>query len=609
MGNDFPMDAFNRLAEKMSDFIDVQIYNMETEPDTRSNRKKDRKPSNNNGFTRVMTDRLRDMNSNINGLTRAVEDLTRITNEQKPMATQQSVSNIENTTNNIENNTEVLWEESAESVRRQEANFNMLGGLLKEIRNPLETIAYRLSGNMFRYPVESLTPKEKPSASVQPEEPQIVRLDTDQVALLETGIVQLDVISNLLNSNLKQANANANKLNSSLSKMYTWFLRNGQYQRRNDRDENRNQKKQSAFQRLIFGNMNKTLGAMKGSLVDLNSLMALRNIASTIGIGVGGVAKGGKILGGAAASFMVGDYIKNMFNTILDGVQANSPTVVSNILAETTDWISNLMDDTFGSMSGLIESLIVGAGALKGTSALVKGITSLAKRLLPSIMTAVGAIVTAPEFLALMASAGLITIAKTYKDEIASTIDNAMSKVSNTVKEGVQHIEDLTGLSLEQKPEDSTFTPNTELDESAKKVLKAYYQAHKEQIDKNATGAELSPETRSKLIDDVQALVDVMDKTGGTQALQGMLASNMKYNPAEFSNFIVKSVDTGKQLGGANNEVEKEQRSRTISRDATPQYNVNSSNVNNSNTTIQARSIEPNGNSRMPSKTGTGLYE
>lgn len=609
MGNDFPMDAFNRLAEKMSDFIDVQTYNMETEPDTRSNRKKDRKPSNTaNGFSRVMTDRLRDMNSNVNGLTRAVEDLTRITNEQKPLETQKSVSNIENTTNNIENNTEVLWEESAEAIRRQEANFNMVGGLLKEIRNPLETIAYRLSGNMFRYPVETLTPKEKVN-TVQPEEPQLVKLDSDQVALLESGITQLDTISYLLHENLKATNANSNKLNSSLSKMYTWFLRNGQYNQKKDRDDDRNKKKQTAFQRLMFGNIDKTLGAMKGSLVDLNSLIALRNIASTIGIGVGGLAKGSKMLGMAAVSFMVGDYIKNMFNTILDGVQANSPTVVSNILAETTGWISDLMDDTFGSMSGLIESLVVGAGALKGTKALVKSITALAKKLLPSIMTAVGAIITAPEFLALMASAGLITIAKAYKEEIASTIDTLISKVGNKVQDGVHRIENLTGLSLEQKPEDSRFADKTELDESAKKVLKAYYDAHKEQIDENANGVELSPEKRAKLIKNVQALVDVMDKMGGIQSLRGMLASNMKYHPVEFSNFIVKSVDTGKQIGGANKEIEKEQQNRTFARDATPQYNVNSSNVNNSNTTIQARNIEPNGNSRMPSKTGTGLYE
>lgn len=619
MENDFPVDSFNRLAEKMSDFIDVQLYEMENEPDTRSNRKKDKKQPTQNAFSRVMVDRLRDMNTSIDGLTKAVSERTRITESRDPLTTHKSVSNIENATNNINNNTEVIWEESAEMARRQNVNFNMIAGLLKEVIDPIKSLAYRFSDNMFEPAMEPINATPVFSQSF---EPTVTRFTMQQLILMQSQLVESKNIKSILKDNLSGISKQTNTTNQALKKMYAWLMLNGKYEKRQYERDGSTSKKRNTKDTEMFYGMNLLLTSIQKEMVDMNALMGARNMMNAISGVWGGMGKGGRLIGRVAGSAVVGSMIMDSFKTLLDGVQANTPSMVSDIVKDTRSVIDGTIKSIFGGLSDDVENILLGAGAIGLTEVAGKSLFKFAKAAIPAAMETVSAVFLSPEFMALAAGVGVVLLAQQHKDTLSKYIDDAISSTGELFKTATQYIQDglqsvgiNSNLVVKEHSADSITGVATDkkynISDAEKELFKQVFQdkqIHQLLLKNAQDSAKLKIQDINKIISNTKMLSDHR-----SDALAKYSLTNAVKTDPKIARFIVEvngGKVNGQKLKSATDSVEKAQQDVVQKETLPPLIQTNSSNVNTSNTTVNADPLTPLSYRQLPRKNnGTGLYE
>lgn len=234
-------------------------------------------------FNRIASNGFQKIQSSIGNLTKTISKLSRLDSTGKEIITNNEISRIETHTREIQNNTEVIWEESANENLKNHERDTTTQKLLREIRNPLESLSYSLSIPAFDKMMENASDKLSLNQDELENQGIMVRISQASIDALNANRLGIDEWIKL-NEQLKKNNSDDKETKTSLFDKITMFLK-ARWDKvdRTDLMNRRIELKNTMFGRMAWAQLHSAIDVIKASMIDMRVLMAWNVITGVMG--------------------------------------------------------------------------------------------------------------------------------------------------------------------------------------------------------------------------------------------------------------------------------------------------------------------------------------
>lgn len=234
-------------------------------------------------FNRIASTGFQKIQSSIGILTKTISKLSRLDSTGKEIITNNEISRIETHTREIQNNTEVIWEESANENLKNHERDTTTQKLLREIRNPLESLSYSLSIPAFDKMMENASDKLSLNQDELENQGIMVRISQASIDALNANRLGIDEWIKL-NEQLKKNNSDDKETKTSLFDKITMFLK-ARWDKvdRTDLMNRRIELKNTMFGRMAWAQLHSAIDVIKASMIDMRVLMAWNVITGVMG--------------------------------------------------------------------------------------------------------------------------------------------------------------------------------------------------------------------------------------------------------------------------------------------------------------------------------------
>lgn len=378
-----PADRFNMFLDKFEQYLEAERDTIKKAADVLDGGLDNLV---NTGFERVAV--------SIDNLSKAVSKLARLGRDSSSqLETVKEINTITHHTKEIQNNTEVIWEETSTGNEVRESSASVTHKLLREIRNPLESLSYTLSPDFLDNLVDVLSQSISSNANnSHPSEGILVRLSDEQIAAINAGF-NIDALLDALRNNQNRDEENNQRNFNLFDALFGWLRRSDSSRRRREDEDRRIRLRDTTFVRAAWSGMTTVMYAIRDEIIDMRLVMAFKAITGVIGevMNLGGIAgMFARGLGKGGLAFAVGDIVLDYVSKMLDTAQASSPEWAAQTIQQMRDWYNELMTNLFGEGTAkqLAETMLAGLTAVTAAG-FMKDILIGIARVIPGILARV----------------------------------------------------------------------------------------------------------------------------------------------------------------------------------------------------------------------------